>query len=251
MKRALRRSYFVMVYYASWGVFFIVGVALNLVCLPLLLLPRRAERGPTTRLVIRSLFDGWLKWMHFTRVVAVVWRGFDGVPLPAGVVYIANHPTLVDAPFLLARLPDSICIFKPTLMRNPSIGPAALMAGYPSGEVGVDLIRDTAERVANGRSLLIFPEGTRTEPGTILGSCKPGFALIASRARAPVQLIVVRASPDLATRGRPWWPAPVVLPGRVEFTLDQCWRFDATRSASELTAQVERRLREVLQPTPV
>lgn len=250
MKRVLRRIYFVTVYYASWGLFFLIGVALNGICLPLLLLPRRAERGPATRAVIRGLFDGWLKWMHFTRVVDVVWRGFDRGPLPAGTVYIANHPTLVDATFLLARLPDSICIFKPGLMRNPAIGPAALMAGYPSGEVGVDVIRDTAERVADGRSLLIFPEGTRTEPGTVLGTWKPGFALIANRARAPVQLIVVRASPDLATRGRPWWPAPLVLPGRVEFTLDQSWPFDGTRSAGEMTLQVERRLRQVLHHPP-
>ena len=78
---------------------------------------------------------------------------------------MANHPTLVDATFLLARLPDAICIFKPRLMRNPAIGPAALMGGYISGDAGIDLIRQAAEKVAGGNSLLIFPEGTRVPHG--------------------------------------------------------------------------------------
>src|SRR3954463_960096 len=97
MRRCLRRTYLVTAYYASWILFFIVGTALNLVCLPLLLLPRRAHRGTGTRAVIRWLFDGWLKWMHFTGVVNVCWNGFDGAALEVGTVYIANHPTLVDA----------------------------------------------------------------------------------------------------------------------------------------------------------
>ncbi len=246
----LRRLYLVTAYYASWGLFFIVGLLLNFVCLLVLVLPRRPARAMATRAVIRWLFDGWLKWMHFTGVVHVIWTGFDGAALEAGAVYIANHPTLVDATFLLARLPDTICIFKPALMRNPAVGPAAILADYVSGESGVDVVRAAAERVADGRALLIFPEGTRTAPGTVLGTCRPGFALIAQRAQAAVQLVVLRASPDLATRGRAWWPAPSVLPGRMEFTLDRRWEHDPERSAAELTALVERRLYEVLRPPP-
>jgi len=51
-------------------------------------------------------------------------------------VYVANHPGLLDATFILARLPDTICIFKPALIRNPAMGPAAIMAEYASGESG-------------------------------------------------------------------------------------------------------------------
>ena len=245
MIRRLKRAYLVVIYWLSWIVFVAVGLGLNLVCAPLLLLPHRERYGPSTRHAIRVLFDFWVRWQHATGVVAVDFIGFDR-PLPCGTVVIANHPTLVDATFLLARLPDTICIFKPSLMHNPAIGPAALMAGYVSGDAGIDVIHDVAARITSGHSLLIFPEGTRTAAGQTLGTVKSGFALIASRARAPVQLVVIRASPDLARKGRPWWHPPARLPAHVEFTLDRRWEHDPARSARELTAEIEHRLRTVL-----
>jgi 1-acyl-sn-glycerol-3-phosphate acyltransferase len=229
------------VYYASWALFGAVGLLLNLLCLPLLLLPRKATGGARMRRVIRWLFDFWLRWMHATGVVRMTWRGFDR-PLAPGAVFVANHPTLVDATFILARLPDAICIFKPALMRNPAVGPAAILAGYSCGVPGVDLVREVAAKIAAGQSLLVFPEGTRTEPGRALNPLRPGFALIASRAKAPVQLIRVISSPGVARKDRAWWKPPLVLPGWFEITLDRRWEHDSTRSPADLTAEVERYL---------
>ena len=239
-------------YYASWAVFGSVGLLLNLACMILMLLPWRAAYAPGVRAAIRKLFEAWLAWLHASRTVLVEWNGFDGEPLKPGTVYIANHPTIIDATIILARLPDAVCIFKPSLMRNPAVGPAAIMAGYVRGDAGLDLIKAAAAKVAGGQSLLVFPEGTRTQPGTTLGPMKPGFALIADRAGAPVRLMIIRASPGLGTRGRPWWRAPTVLPGRLQVSLDKAWPYKPGRSAAELTQLVERRICEVLgEPTPV
>ena len=245
MLRRLQRAYRVVLYWLSWLVFFAVGLALNVVCAPLLLLPRRERYGVTVRRIIRTLFSGWVDWHSATRVIAVEFVGFDR-PIPPGTVVIANHPTITDATFLLARLPDAFCIFKPALMRHPAIGPAALMAGYVSGEFGVDLIRDVAARIAAGRTLLLFPEGTRTAAGRTLGPLNSGFALIAARAQAPVQLVVIRAAPDLGRKGVPWWHPPAHLPAAIQFTLDRRWEHDPARTARELTATVEQRLLTVL-----
>jgi len=244
--KAVLKLYYLGVYYLSWFWFFSVGLGLNLFSLPLLLLPHRASRGRWMRAVIRRLFDLWVRWFHACNVVRINWRGFDE-PLPTGCVYIANHPTLIDATLLLARLPDAICIFKPALMRNPVIGPPAIMAGYVAGDPGVDLVRAISEKIVLGQSLLVFPEGTRTEPGCTLNRIKPGFALIAARAQAPVQLIVIRATPDLVPRGRPWWRAPANQPSSVEISLDRRWEFDAERSPTQLAAEVESHLTQVLQ----
>ena len=226
-------------YYLSWLVFGAVGLLLNLVCMGLLLLPGRRSLETPVRRTIRRLFAAWIAWLHATRVVEVSVRGFDENPPQTGTVYIANHPTLIDATVILAHLPDAVCIFKPSLMRNPAVGPAALMAGYVSGDTGLDLIKEVAAKVAAGQSLLVFPEGTRTAPGTHLGRLKPGFALIADRARAPVRLITVKASAELCTRGRPLWPAPSILPGRIEIALHGSWQYEPGRSAAELAAEVE------------
>lgn len=245
--KAFKRIYFVGAYYLSWFLFFAVGLGLNLFSLPLLLLPHRESRGQWMRAIIRSLFDLWVRWFHACRIIDIRWRGFDQ-PLPAGCVYIANHPTLLDATFLLARLPEAICIFKPALMRNPVIGPPAIMAGYVAGEQGVDLVREIAEKISGGCSLLVFPEGTRTGPGLAVGPCKPGFALLATRAQAPVQLVLIRATPDLVPRGRPWWKPPQIQPAVVELSLDRRWEFDPDKKPVDLTAEVQAYLEQVLAP---
>jgi 1-acyl-sn-glycerol-3-phosphate acyltransferase len=245
MKTRLTYGCFAAAYYLSWGWFAGVGVLVNLLCLPLLLLPCRERLGPAMRGVVRGLFRAWLLWFETSRCLRIRWRGFDA-PLAPRTIFVANHPTLLDATFLLARLPDAICVFKPALMRNPAVGPVALLAGYAAGETDIDLIRDMAGRVASGRSLLIFPEGTRTKTGTTLGMLKPGYALVAGRARAAVQLIVIRASADLVPRGRPWWRPPAILPAWVELTLDRRWEYDPARRTRDLTVEVERRLSEVL-----
>jgi 1-acyl-sn-glycerol-3-phosphate acyltransferase len=246
VSRRFARIRWVCVYYLSWAVFGSVGLLLNLGCLILMPLPGRDTFGPPVRATIRRLFAAWIAWLHATGVVDVEWIGFEAHCLPTGTVYIANHPTLIDATLILARLPDAVCIFKPALMSNPAIGPAAAMAGYVRGDTGLDLIRAAASRVAAGKSLLVFPEGTRTAEGTTLGRMKPGFALIADRAQAPVTLIVMSASPGLVTRGRPWWPAPAILPGKLRVTLDRTWPYEPGRSAEELTQSVGRRISEVL-----
>lgn len=246
MKRRAARIRWVTLYYASWAVFGLVGLVLNLACMALLPMRGRRALERSVRSVIRRLFGAWLAWLHATGIVRVEWKGFGGAPLPPGTVYIANHPTLVDATVILARLPDAVSIFKPSLMRNPAIGPAAVMAGYVRGDTGIDVIKAAAAKVAAGQSLLVFPEGTRTQPGTALGRMKPGFALIADRAKAPVRLLVIRCTPGLGTRGRPLWPAPDVLPATMEIELDQEWPYEPGRSSAELTQSVERRICEVL-----
>ncbi len=245
MKKRVRRAWLVFLFYLSWALFGAAGLLLNLACLVLTLFPRRAAFEPAVRGAIRWILAGWLAWLRASGITKVTWIGFDA-PLPRGSVYVANHPSIVDATLILARLPDAVCIFKPALMRNPAIGPAAAMAGYVRGDTGLDIIKAAGAKVAAGQSMLVFPEGTRTAAGTMLGKMKPGFALIAAQAKAPVSLMIIRASPELGVRGRPLWPAPAVLPCWVEITLDRTWDYEPGRSAKELTRIVELRICEVL-----
>ena len=218
LTRRMLRIYHYPANIVSWALFAAVGLSLNFVSALLLLSRNRERHGPAVRSAMRRLFSAWCAWLHATRLIYVRFHGFTPDALSGPAVYIANHPGLLDATFILARLPDAICIFKPAIMRNPVLGPAARMAGYVAGDTGVDLIRDVASRVAAGHSLLIFPEGTRTVPGRVLNPLKPGFALIASRAHAPVRVILVRSPPDLVPKGWSWWRAPQ-FPSHVDITL--------------------------------
>jgi 1-acyl-sn-glycerol-3-phosphate acyltransferase len=239
------RAYRTLAHFVSWIVFVVVGLTLNVLCMPLLLVRNRGRLGPAVRAAIRRLFVAWCAWLHLTGLIKVRFAGFSPEALQGAAVYVANHPGLLDAPFILSRLPDAICIFKPALIRNPAIGPAALMAGYASGDTGVDLIRDVAQRVARGRSLLIFPEGTRTAAGVTLNPFRPGFALIAARARVPVRLIAIRAPRDLLPKGWPWWRKPH-YPVTVDVTLLGELVVGPDESAAELTARASRQISAAL-----
>ena len=238
----MTRTWYGFLYYVSWAFFGLLGLLLNVVCAPCLLLPRSRRRARWTRRAIRGLFSFWLRWLHACGVVRVRWRNFPPGPLPGGRVYVANHPTLVDATVLLACLPDAVCVFKPALLRNPVLGPAARIAGYIVGDHGVETVRAAAAALAGGCSLLVFPEGTRTEPGHVLSPLKPGFALIARRAEAPIQVVLLRASQNLVPRGRPWWQLPP-LPGWIEATLDEEIAVHEGDATQAIVEQVERRLR--------
>jgi 1-acyl-sn-glycerol-3-phosphate acyltransferase len=243
MIRALVYAYYCVAYYGAWLVFGLVGLALNVgctLCLPFGHTPNGHRR---TRTVIRILFDLWLRWLHFTGIMRVTWRNFPE-RLPTGTVYIANHPSLIDATVLLARLPNAICIFKPALARNPAIGPAARLADYAAGDSAIDVVRDLATKLRAGCSLLIFPEGSRTGIGTTLRELKPGFALIAGRAGVPVQLILIRTSRGLVRRGTSWWRLPAELPARVVVEYDRQWEPDPNASPLELSASVAAHLQQ-------
>ena len=271
MTRAIKRCYYALAYYKSWVLFMGVGLVLSVCSLPLL--PWRGNPGVERRMraVQRALFRAWVFWFRVSGVLRIRFNGFDA-PAPAapakwrelpapvegsrmlpplsGTVYISTHPTLIDAPLLFARLPDTVGVTKPGVVNHPLIGAAAIMAGFVTGADGVDMLRIVTEKIRAGSSLLIFPEGTRTERGATLNPFRPGYALIAARAGAPIRLIITRASAGLVTRGRPWWKLPDVLPASIDFTLDREWIPDPEKPAAALNAEIEAYTRERLRRVP-
>ncbi|HEX2852775.1 MAG TPA: lysophospholipid acyltransferase family protein [Opitutaceae bacterium] len=240
----LKRFYQVPAYALGWLTFGVCALAFNFLCAVLLLLPGRETWGRFARATLHLFFAAWLRWLRLLGVLRVQWHGFESVPFKKPAVWVANHPGLLDATFLLACVPDVICVFKPAMLRNPFLAPAAIVAGYAAGEYGPDFIRESVRKLSEGRSVLIFPEGTRTSLDRSLNPLKSGFALIAERARVPVRVVVIHASRDLLPRGKPWWLVPR-LPAFAEVQFDSSITVDPD-SAREATARVEARLQEVL-----
>lgn len=244
MKRWIHRAWLLFAYELSWVLFAAGGLLCYLGCASQLATPGGPGRERRVRQMIAWWFRRWTWWLEISGLLAIRWRG--GAGLAPGVVYAANHPSLLDATLLLARAPDAICVFKPALQRNLLTGLPARLAGYVPSDAGVDSLRTAAEKIAAGAALIIFPEGTRTRPPQRVGPFKPGFAVIAERARAPLQLVVIRTSAGLMPKGKPWWCPPPVLPAWIEFALDERWEFSPERRSTDLTHAVERRVSEVL-----
>ena len=112
--------------------------------------------------------------------------------LPAGAALIASrHQSAFDTMVWFTLVPLCTYVLKKELLRIPLMG--RLMTG--SGMIAVDreggartirtLVKEGVQAAKAGRQIVIFPEGTRAEPGALL-PLQPGVAALATRTGLPV-----------------------------------------------------------------
>lgn len=111
-----------------------------------------------------------------------------------GQLIIANHPTLIDVILLIAMLPAVDCVVKASAWRNPALSLILHMAGYLSNDGGETTVDHCVERLGRGRSVLLFPEGTRS-PGGRLRPFRRGASHVALRAACPVVPVFIECAP--------------------------------------------------------
>jgi 1-acyl-sn-glycerol-3-phosphate acyltransferase len=68
------------------------------------------------------------------------------------------------------------------------------------GEADIGAIRSALAALAQGRGLMIFPEGTRSADG-VIGEAKAGAGLLACKSGVPVIPIHIRGARDVLPRG--------------------------------------------------
>jgi 1-acyl-sn-glycerol-3-phosphate acyltransferase len=98
-------------------------------------------------------------------------------------IFMSNHESQMDPPVLVAALPvPAVFIAKQELKYVPFIGAAAWAAGVifidrGNRERAIQSIKAAATEIREGKSVVIFPEGTRNRTGQMLPFKKGGFAL--------------------------------------------------------------------------
>lgn len=124
-----------------------------------------------------------------------------------GYMVIANHPSMLDAPMLLAQIPDAICYYKASMHIGIFSNPGARMAGYIRNDAGIDGVRHAVKHLQSGGNLILFPEGTRSPVGG-LGEFRSGFGLIAVQSGCPVLTLRVQNHSDILSKACPPWRCP-------------------------------------------
>lgn len=170
-----------------------------------LILPRQAGQR-LGQSATNILFSFFLWTMRILGIARYDLTALDAMRDARGVVFAANHLALLDILLLGSRLPRTVCIIKASLWNNPILGGGRL-AGYIRNDDALRLIRSSAAALREGSNLLIFPEGTRHPDGR-LGPFRPGFALIAKQARAPVRAIFIESNSPYLRKGWPLWRRP-------------------------------------------
>ena len=170
-------------------------------------------------------------------------RGAEHIPAEGPVLIVANHSSVLDPPLVGGMCPRRLTFLaKAELFRVPGLGGLIRRLGaQPLRREGADpsALR-TAQRVlAEGKALLVFPEGTRGQEGT-LREAKPGAALLAVQSGATVVPAYVSGSGRAWPRGRRL-PRPV----KVVVTFGAPLRFSRATGADR-KAQYEAASRQMM-----
>ncbi len=142
-------------------------------------------------------------WLSGTKVDV---KGRESVDPEIPRIYMTNHQSYFDIWGLLAFLPvDFKFILKQELMKIPLLGFAMRRAGYIGIErkdprKAVHSLRIAAERIKNGASVLIFPEGTRSIDGHLQEFKRGGFKL-ALKSGCDIVPVVVKGSMHIMPKG--------------------------------------------------
>ena len=156
-----------------------------------------------------------------------------------GVIFVANHPTMLDALLLVARLPRSACIMKADLMRNIFLGAGARLAHYIRNDSARAMVRLAVDDLRAGGQLVLFPEGTRTVQPPV-NDFRPGVTLIAKLANAPIQTVFIDTDSPYLGKGWPLWKVP---PLPIVFKLRLGQRFAPAQDSNALLLQLEQYFR--------
>jgi 1-acyl-sn-glycerol-3-phosphate acyltransferase len=153
--------------------FIAVSVIMNVGALPVLLLP--------SDLTIRAA-NLWARLVLFgLKEIAGIGLEVRGSLEDPRVLVAAKHYSMWETVALLALLPGPAIVLKQSLLRVPLYGwycrkMRMIAIDRKAGAKAIRLMHDQAERaLAEGRPIVIFPEGTRRKPGAP-PDYKPGVA---------------------------------------------------------------------------
>ena len=125
---------------------------------------------------------------------------------PGGLV-IANHPSLIDALCFMSLMPQVDVVVKANHYKNFFLAGPIKGAGYIPNTDGPRLVEACVDRLNRGRSVIVFPEGTRS-PVDGLGPFARGFAHVALRSGCDLIPVTITCRPATLYRGKAWWDVP-------------------------------------------
>ena len=161
----------------------------------------------------------WSKSILFVSRIRVDVQGLANIDPSKSYIYMSNHRSNFDIPVLLGCLPIQFrWLAKAELFKIPIFGRAMLGAGYVkidrfNRDSAFKSINEVASRMKNGVSVMIFPEGTRSEDGDLKPFKKGGFVM-AVDSGVPIVPVVLHGTRSIMAKG-----SLRINPGRVTLSI--------------------------------
>ena len=138
-----------------------------------------------------SFARGWARSILALARIRVETRHLDRMALGRSFVIVSNHESFCDILVLLARLPIQMrFLAKRSIFRVPVLGWSIAAAGFVPVDRGdrrssAATLEAALRRLLGGRSILVFPEETRSSTVELL-PFRNGASLLAIRAGLPL-----------------------------------------------------------------
>jgi len=149
----------------------------------------------------------WAKLALLVSGVKVRVEGLEQIDGTGPYIFMSNHQGGYDIFALQGHLPfDFKWLAKKELFSIPFFGWTLTAAGYISidREGSRDTVRamnEAAQRIRDGMSVVIFPEGSRSPDGSIQPFKKGGFSL-AIKSKVPIVSMAIVGSREIMPKGR-------------------------------------------------
>ena len=180
-------------------------------------------------------FRTWLVTMETLGAWQLDLAELDALRDSGPIILAPNHPSLLDAVFIVSRLPDAVCVMKGSLLRNFLLAPAARLARYVPNDSLLRLISRAAPELERGGQLLLFPEGTRSVGA--ISAFTEAVGAVSRRTRVPVQTLVIED--EVGFLGKQW-PLARIPPFPLSYRVRLGRRFDPPADVRTFTLELER-----------
>ena len=205
--RVLRRFVHSVMFYVLLAHLAMMSLTWSLVSLVLYPLLSRENGVVVGRAAISSVYRGFWSCAQVLGLMRIDYEALDVLNDDAGLIIAANHPSLLDAMLVVARVPRGICIMRAGLMHSPFLGAGARLARYIRNDPPRGMIRSAVRNLQAGGQLVLFPEGTRTVTPPI-NPFRPGMTLMAHMAQVPIQTVIIESDSPYLGKGWPIWRMP-------------------------------------------
>ena len=166
--------------------FYIVTLFLFVIMLPTMFMPRKKA------LFFPVFWTKMANWMlKFFCGIRIRVEGLENLPQKDGYIVASKHQSAMETTIFHHLVPNTFYVLKKELMWLPLAGFYFLKTGcIPIDRKGGastmrKMLTGVKSRLADGMNLIIFPEGTRTAPGT-KKPYSPGVAFLYEQCGVPV-----------------------------------------------------------------
>jgi 1-acyl-sn-glycerol-3-phosphate acyltransferase len=186
----------------------------------------------------------WAKMLLRLTSIRVNVIGRENVLMNRPQIFMANHQSDFDILIVLAYIPGQFrWIVKKELFKIPVFGKAMKSAGYieidrQNHEKAMKSLEEAAQKIREGKSVMTFPEGTRSKDGTIK-PFKQGMFHLAIQAGVPiVPISIIGANKILPKR------TLMIKPGKITMVIGR--PVDVSGYTIETRSELIQQVREII-----